>query len=90
MDDLELLRAERIASNQEREDGSGRSRSKSVNRRHRPVPPPEDEFHTLTTAPQIPQAAPVQQPNAVGKIFKRVRKFPRVIRYFLYVSAHCI
>lgn len=88
MDDLELLRAERIASNQSRDEASGRARSKSANRRHHPVPEPEDEFHTLTTAPQIPQAPPVEQPNAVGKLFKRVRKFPRFIRYFLYVSTY--
>lgn len=85
MDDLELLRAERLVSNQEREQASGRSRSKSANRRHHPVAPPEDEFHTLTE-PQIPQVKPIREPNAFGKLFKRVRKFPRIIRYFLYVS----
>lgn len=85
MDDLELLRAERIASNQERDKASGRSHSKSAHNRHHPVPEPEDEFHTLTE-PQIPQTTPKHEPNAVGKIFKKVRKFPRIIRYVLYVS----
>lgn len=85
MDDLELLQAERLVSNQERDKASGRSRSKSAHRRHHPVPEPEDEFHTLTE-PQIPQVTPIREPNAFGKLFKRVRKFPRIIRYVLYVS----
>lgn len=88
MDDLELLQAERIASNREREEAAGgRPRSKSVHQRnrHHPVAEPEDEFHTLTE-PHIPQVAPPPETNPVGKLFKRVRKFPRIIRYFLYVS----
>lgn len=83
MDDLELLRAERMASNDDRE---SRSRSKSVHRnRHNPEPPPEDAFHTLTSQPQIPQAKPDKKPTFLAKVFKDLKKFPRIIRYFVYV-----
>lgn len=83
MDDLELLRAERMASNEERMD---RPRSKSVHRsRHNPEPPPEDAFDTLTAQPQIPQTKPDLKPTVVARIFKDIKKFPRVIRYFVYV-----
>lgn len=83
MDDLELLRAERMASNEERMD---RPRSKSVHRsRHNPEPPPEDAFDTLTAQPQIPQTKPELKPTFVARVFKDIKKFPRVIRYFVYV-----
>lgn len=86
MDDLELLRAERIASNQEK-DEAGRPRSKSVNRRHKPEAQPEDAFDALTKAPQIPQTKPAAKPTLVNKLFKEIKRFPRIIRYFVYVSS---
>lgn len=84
MDDLELLRAERLASNQEKEEAS-RPRSKSVNRRHHPEPQPEDAFDTLTSQPQIPQTKPDQKPTLVRKLFTSLKRFPRAVRYFVYV-----
>lgn len=83
MDDLELLRAERMASNDDRD---SRSRSKSLHRsRHNPEPAPEDAFDTLTSQPQIPQTKPDKKPTVVARIFKDLKRFPRVFRYFVYV-----
>lgn len=86
MDDLELLRAERLASREEKDEAS-RPRSRSLHpHRHRPEAPPEDAFDTLTAQPQIPQTKPDAPPNVFAKIFKSLRRFPRAIRYFVYVS----
>ncbi|KAJ4388690.1 hypothetical protein N0V93_006149 [Gnomoniopsis smithogilvyi] len=84
MDDLELLRAERLASREEKEEAS-RPRSRSLHpHRHRPEAPPEDAFDTLTAQPQIPQTKPQVAPNVFAKLFKSLRRFPRAIRYFVY------
>lgn len=86
MDDLELLRAERLASREEK-DEAGRPRSRSLHpHRHRPEAPPEDAFDTLTAQPQIPQTKVEGKPTLVTKLFKSLRRFPRAIRYFVYVS----
>lgn len=85
MDDLELLRAERVVSQQENEDAAGRSKSMHRNRR-RPEGTPEDVFDTLTAQPQIPQAQPEKQANTFTKFLKTLRRFPRAIRYFVYVG----
>lgn len=88
MDDLELLRAERLASREEKEEAASHShrRSRSVHRnRHKPEGTPEDAFDTLTSQPQIPQTTPTQRPTLVSKLFKKLRRFPRVVRYFVYV-----
>lgn len=85
MDDLELLRAERLASREEKEE-AGRPRSRSLHpHRHRPEAPPEDAFDTLTAQPQIPQTKPDAPPTILTKLFKSLRRFPRAIRYFVYV-----
>lgn len=85
MDDLELLRAERLASREEKEE-AGRPRSRSLHpHRHRPEAPPEDAFDTLTAQPQIPQTKPDAPPTVFTKLFKSLRRFPRAIRYFVYV-----
>lgn len=84
MDDLELLRAERLASNQEKQEAS-RPRSKSLNRRHHPEAPPEDAFDTLTSQPQIPQTKADKKPTLVRKLFNSLKRFPRAVRYFVYV-----
>lgn len=90
MDDLELLRIERQVSNAEREkDNISRRRSNSRQHhhhdRHNPEAPPEDAFHTLTEPTQLPQITTEPEPTALGKLFKKLRRFPRVIRYFVYV-----
>lgn len=88
MDELEMLRAERVASQEEKDEAAGR-RSKSVAHRdrHRPAGTPEDVFDTLTSHPQIPQAQTDTKPNVFAKVFKILRRFPRAIRYFVYVGA---
>lgn len=84
MDDLELLQVERMASNEER-DEKGRPRSKSNARRHAPEPLPEDAFHTLTNPAPIPIVKPDVKPTLFFKAFKELRRFPRVLRYIVYV-----
>ncbi|KAI3400862.1 hypothetical protein diail_1551 [Diaporthe ilicicola] len=91
MDDLELLRIERQVSNAEREkDSTSRRRSRSQQHnhhdRHNPEAAPEDAFHTLTEPAQLPQISTEPQPTALGKLFKKLRKFPRVLRYFVYAT----
>lgn len=88
MDDLELLRVERQVSNAEKEKENasrGRSRSQHHQDRHKPEAPPEDAFHTLTEPAQLPQISGGPEPTALRKLFKKLRRFPRVVRYFLYV-----
>lgn len=85
MDDLELLRAERVASQESKDEAAGRSRSKSMHRdRHRPAGTPEDVFDTLTAPVQIPTQAE-KKDTVFTKVFKSLRRFPRAIRYFVYV-----
>lgn len=93
MDDLELLRVERQVSNAEKEkENASRRRSRSQHHhhqdRHNPEATPEDAFHTLTepTYTQLPQISGGPEPTALAKLFKKLRRFPRVVRYFLYVS----
>lgn len=91
MDDLELLRVERQVSNAEKEkENASRRRSRSQQHhhpdRHNPEAPPEDAFHTLTEPTHLPQISGGPEPTALGKLFKKLRRFPRVVRYFLYVS----
>lgn len=90
MDELEMLRAERFVSQEEKvEAATGRLRSKSmVRNRHRPEATPDDVFDTLTAPLQIPQTQPAEKKklNVLMKIFKTLRRFPRAIRYFVYVS----
>lgn len=91
MDDLELLRVERQVSNAEKEkENASRRRSRSQQfhhhpDRHNPEAPPEDAFHTLTEPTQLPQISGGPEPTALGKLFKKLRRFPRVVRYFVYV-----
>ncbi|ROW01841.1 hypothetical protein VMCG_05645 [Cytospora schulzeri] len=89
MDDLELLRIERQVSNEERLENASKAgrRSTSRNRhdRHHPQAEPEDAFHTLTEPAPLPVAAePKAPPTFLTKLFKKLRNFPRVVRYFLY------
>lgn len=92
MDDLELLRIERQVSNEERLENASKAagrRSTSHNRhdRHHPQGEPEDAFHTLTEPVPLPAAAePKAPPTFLTKTWKKLRKFPRVVRYLTYVS----
>ncbi|KAK7741015.1 hypothetical protein SLS53_005079 [Cytospora paraplurivora] len=89
-DDLELARIERQVSNEERLEKENASRagrrSVSHNRhdRHHPMAEPEDAFHTLTEPDPLPVAKSEPEPTFLANLFKKLRKFPRVARYFLY------
>ncbi|KAK4041703.1 Mechanosensitive ion channel-domain-containing protein [Parachaetomium inaequale] len=76
-DDLELLRAERVVSHQERDSLLSKSRARSHHERV------EDAFNT-TTAPTV--AAPVTplKTTWLTKLWLSLKKFPRVLRYVVY------
>ena len=76
VDDLELLRAERIVSNQENE----ARRSKSRNRHEAE---PEDAFNTVSI--QVPNMETKQKKETfLNKVWVKLKDFPRVLRYTLY------
>ncbi|KAF3076877.1 hypothetical protein CFAM422_000252 [Trichoderma lentiforme] len=77
-DDLELLRAERMVSNQEHDQAS---KSRTRNRHHNPEP--EDAFNQAPT-----EAAPEKKKNrdaALYKLWLFISKFPRFFRYIIYL-----
>jgi small-conductance mechanosensitive channel len=76
-DDLELLRAERLVSNQEHHHGGRPSKSKERSR----TSESEDLFETATKAPPVPEAK-AKKPTWLSKI----KRTPRLIRYFLYMA----
>lgn len=85
-DDLELLRAERLVTNREHEAESGVLRD---HRRRAPSPIPEDAFNGQAEEkeqPLPPGPGHPQQPQQTmaNKIWVKVKKFPRAIRYFVY------
>lgn len=78
-DDLELLRAERMVSNDEHNEKLSRSWSK--NRALNPVP--SDAFNQVNEA-----ATPEKHKNTDAALYKFwlfLRKFPRFFRYFIYL-----
>ncbi|PHH80750.1 hypothetical protein CDD83_3672 [Cordyceps sp. RAO-2017] len=77
-DDLELLRAERLVSNQEQEQQLG---SKSKNRSHHPEP--EDAFNQPST--KDPTVKLKNKDAALYKFWLLLKKFPRSVRYLLYL-----
>lgn len=80
-DDLEILRAERLVSNQEHENEIRRSRSRNRSQHGQE----EDAFNTTTPpAPPVPQTP--QKSTALIRFLGRVKKFPRFIRYFTYLT----
>ncbi|KAL2179060.1 Mechanosensitive ion channel-domain-containing protein [Thermothelomyces heterothallicus CBS 202.75] len=79
-DDLELLRAERVVSTEDRRDrGSVRPRS-NTRSHHEGV---EDAFNT-TTAPTPAVAAGPAKTTWLTKLWRWLKKFPRIFRYVLY------
>ena len=81
-DDIELLRAERLISNQEQELGRSRSRGKPALDRH--TTDLEDTFNpTATEEPKVVKHRDEDAP--LYKLFKFLKKFPRFIRYFVYL-----
>ncbi|KAK3945151.1 Mechanosensitive ion channel-domain-containing protein [Diplogelasinospora grovesii] len=82
-DDLELLRAERVVSNQEHESKSTKSRLK----RREHAEPVEDAFNTTGPAPATAALSGVAVPKKstwLTKLWSFLRKFPRVLRYVVY------
>ncbi|KAK0378273.1 mechanosensitive ion channel [Colletotrichum limetticola] len=81
-DDLELLRAERLISNQEHEMSQQRSRQGRTREME-----PEDVF--ATNGPNPADAAKPPPEKKAGAfafaLWKWLRKFPRVFRYFVYL-----
>jgi hypothetical protein len=76
-DDLELLRAERVVSNQERDSSRPRSRKRSHDTRV------EDAFNT-TTAPAVTSPVVPLKTTWLTKLWLSLKKFPRVLRYVVY------
>ena len=76
VDDLELLRAERIVSNQENE----ARRSRSKNRRDSEH---EDAFNTVSIAVPTMETKE-KKPTFLNKLWEKLKNFPRVLRYLLY------
>ncbi|KAL7937218.1 Mechanosensitive ion channel domain-containing protein [Trichoderma chlorosporum] len=77
-DDLELLRAERMVSNQEHDQAS---KSRTKNRHHSPEP--EDAFNQ-----SAPEVAPEKKKNTDAALYKLwifISKFPRFFRYIIYL-----
>ncbi|KAB8303548.1 hypothetical protein EYC80_004955 [Monilinia laxa] len=86
-DDLEMLRVERVISNEEKNDGNsvGRSvRSKSRGG----APEPVDDFDVDTTP--IHEKTKIYRPpahpaTALAKAFKKIHESSILVRYFLYI-----
>jgi ABC-type nickel/cobalt efflux system permease component RcnA len=76
-DDLELLRAERVVSNQERDSSRPRSRKRSHDTRV------EDAFNTTTTPATSTAVVPLKT-TWLTKLWLSLKKFPRVLRYVVY------
>ncbi|KAL7811802.1 Mechanosensitive ion channel domain-containing protein [Trichoderma aethiopicum] len=77
-DDLELLRAERMVSNQEHDQAS---KARTRNRHHNPEP--EDAFNH-----HVPEPVPIQRKNTDAALYKLwifISKFPRFFRYIIYL-----
>lgn len=87
-DDLEMLRVERVISNEEKGDGSSmgrsmRSRSRGPNRE------PIDDFDVDTTP--IHEKTKIYRPpahpaTALAKFFKKVHGSSVLVRYFVYIT----
>lgn len=77
-DDLELLRAERVVSHQERDSTRPRSRLRSHNERV------EDAFNSAPAAAAPVPAATPPKDTWLTKLWAKIRKFPRVLRYVVY------
>ena len=80
-DDLELLRAERVVSHQERDSIRPRSR-----RSHSLQERVEDAFNTTAPSPTTPAAAAPLKATWLTKLWLALKRFPRVLRYAAYAS----
>ncbi|KAK6074911.1 mechanosensitive ion channel [Seiridium cupressi] len=78
VDDLTMLHIQQMVSNQE--DELSRSMTK-VRSRQEPVS--EDVFNAPTHT--VTLGTPQEPPSKLNKVFKGVKKLPRVVRYFFYL-----
>lgn len=79
MDDLAFLEAERKASNQGDEISRSRSNARSEQIK-------DDAFNPTTEQqPGLPSAIAAEPSNKLHGVLKRLRKLPRILRYFLYM-----
>ncbi|KAJ6438268.1 mechanosensitive ion channel family protein [Purpureocillium lavendulum] len=76
-DDLELLRAERFISNQEQDELASKSKGRSHN------PEPEDAFNRTGVKEETVKHK--NEDAALYKFWLFLKKFPRFIRYLLYL-----
>ncbi|KAK3181175.1 hypothetical protein K4F52_007450 [Lecanicillium sp. MT-2017a] len=82
-DDLELLRAERLISNQEHEEMElAKSRSRNRDRAH--APEPEDAFNPSDHHNHGADKKK-NEDASLYKLWTFLKKFPRFIRYFVYM-----
>ncbi|KAL7795390.1 Mechanosensitive ion channel domain-containing protein [Trichoderma ceciliae] len=79
-DDLELLRAERIVSNQEHDQAS---RSRTKNRHHNPEP--EDAFNQTSQEEALEKKRTKNTDATLYKLWLFISKFPRFFRYIIYL-----
>jgi small-conductance mechanosensitive channel len=79
-DDLELLRAERVVSQQDHQAALNRSKTR---RSHVDERVPEDAFNTATAQPG-PVAVVPPKTTWLTRLWALVRRFPRVLRYVVY------
>lgn len=80
MDDLAFLEAERKASNQG-DDQISRSRSHARSEQIK-----DDAFNPTTEQqPGLPSAIAAEPPNKLNGALLRLKKLPRILRYFLYM-----
>ncbi|KAL6879045.1 Mechanosensitive ion channel domain-containing protein [Trichoderma novae-zelandiae] len=78
-DDLELLRAERLVSNQEHDQAS---KARTRNRHHNPEP--EDAFNQHNVDPML-EKKKKNTDAALYKLWLFISKFPRFFRYIIYL-----
>ncbi|OTA98423.1 hypothetical protein M426DRAFT_69837 [Hypoxylon sp. CI-4A] len=79
VDDLTLLQAEQAVSHRESVD---LQRSHSRARSHEPVK--EDVFNQPAQTPTIATATATEPPSRFNKALVRIKKLPRMVRYFMY------
>jgi hypothetical protein len=89
-DDLEMLRAERVASNAEKSNQESIERSRSMGRsRSRTNAEPIDDFDVGTTP--IHEKTKIYQPPAnpttkIARFFKKIHNSSFLVRYFCYIT----
>lgn len=79
-DDLELLRVERLVSNQEHQ---SKAHSRISGERSRHHEEPQDAFNTVAQAPVVQH---VVKSTPATRLWKRLKRFPKIFRYVAYAA----